>query len=249
MDESSPVPVERRQPAGSLVPLVIGFGDPLHILEVSAGEGTGARGSFLAGLMPGHTATSFVGRISCMQIYLTPLAVGRLLGHPGSELAGHVIDPAALVPEFAGSFADRLGSCGTWGERFQLVEARLLGLLARGGDADPLADWLWTRLRATGGRASIARLVDEAGWSHRHVSATFRRHAGVSPKAFAGIVRFEHAVADLGRHTPAAVADRHGYADQSHLTREAVRLAGATPAAFARRPPPTAHTALGTRPG
>lgn len=249
MEESSPVPVERRQPAGSLVPLVVGYGDPLEIREVSAGEGTGVRRSFVAGLMPGHTATSFIGRMSCVQVYLTPLGAGRLLGVPGRDLAGQIVDVAAVAPALGDAFADRLASCATWADRFGLVDAELLRLLDAAPDTDPLTRWMWQEIRSTSGRAAISGLVARSGWSHRHVTATFRRHTGLTPKGLAAIVRFEHAVAALAYDSPAEVALRHGYADQSHLTREAVRLAGATPAILAARRPPTAYTALGIRPG
>lgn len=49
--------------------------------------------------------------------------------------------------------------------------------------------------------------------------------------------------------TVAEVAARHGYADQSHLTRDVVRYAGEPPVALAVSRRPTAHTALGTTPG
>ena len=41
--------------------------------------------------------------------------------------------------------------------------------------------------------------------------------------------RFERAAADLGRLPLTEVAIRHGYADQSHLTRAVLRHAGETP--------------------
>ena len=37
--EQSAVPLERRQPAGTLLPLVLSFGDPFEIVEVAAGGG------------------------------------------------------------------------------------------------------------------------------------------------------------------------------------------------------------------
>ncbi|MFJ9390942.1 helix-turn-helix domain-containing protein [Nocardioides sp. NPDC101246] len=244
--ERSAVPLERRQPAGTLLPLVLSFGDPFEIVDVAAGKGVGTYGSFLAGFMPGPVSTRSGRSHACVQVYLTPLGVGRLLGVPGREVAARVTGVEDLIPELGTSFSEQLDEAGTWRRRFDLVQS---ALLARAGEpADPMVSWLWDRITESGGQAHIGNLVAETGWSHRHVTTCFQRAVGLTPKAAAGVVRFERAAADLGRLPIAEVAARHGYADQSHLTREAVRYAGEPPAALAAGRRPTAHTALGTTP-
>lgn len=244
--EQSSAPVERRQPAGTLQPLVLSFGDPFEIVDVAAGDGAGTYGSFLAGFMPGPVSTRSGRSHACVQVYLTPLGVTRLLGVPGHEVASRVMAVEDLVPELGPSFSERLAEAGTWGQRFDLVQS---ALLARVGDpVDPLASWLWDRITESGGQVRIRDLVAETGWSHRYVTTCFQRAVGLTPKAAAGVVRFERAAADLGRLPVVEVAVRHGYADQSHLTRAAVRYAGEPPAALAASRRPTAHTALGTPP-
>ena len=107
---------------------------------------------------------------------------------------------------------------------------------------------MWSRISASGGRARIDDLVAETGWSHRHVATRFREQVGLSPKTAASVVRFEHAAADLGSRPLAEVATEHGYADQSHLTREVVRYAGEPPGMLALANRPTAFTALASTP-
>jgi hypothetical protein len=54
--------VRRRQPAGTLIPLVLSFGEPLTIEALSDGEGAGrAYRSFVAGITPGCASTMFDG--------------------------------------------------------------------------------------------------------------------------------------------------------------------------------------------
>ena len=53
LSESAVEAVERRQPAGSLLPVVVSFGDPLEVVTLSDGEGAGQHSSFIAGFMPG----------------------------------------------------------------------------------------------------------------------------------------------------------------------------------------------------
>lgn len=78
------------------------------------------------------------------------------------------------------------------------------------------------------------------------MATRFRDQVGLSPKAAAGVVRFERAAADLGRRPRAEVAVAHGYADQSHLTREVVRYAGEPPRVLEAARRPTAYTASGS---
>ncbi|GGU17724.1 helix-turn-helix domain-containing protein [Nocardioides albus] len=244
--EQSAAPLERRQPAGTLLPLVLSFGDPFEIVDVAAGEGVGTYGSFLSGFMSGPVATRSGRSHACVQVYLTPLGISRLVGVPGRAFAGRVMAVEDLIPELGRSFSEQLAEAGSWRGRFDLVQATLL---ARAGDpADPLVAWLWDRITRSGGQVRIRDLVAETGWSHRYVTTVFQRTVGLTPKSAAGVVRFERAAADLGRLPVAEVAARHGYADQSHLTRDTVRYAGEPPAALAASRRPTAHTALGTSP-
>lgn len=245
--EQSATPLERRQPAGTLLPLVLSFGDPFEIVDVAAGEGAGTYGSFLSGFMPGPVSTRAGRSHACVQVYLTPLGVTRLFGVPGREVAGRVMAAEDLIPQLGPSLSERLAAIGTWRPRLELVQS---ALLARAGPpADPLVSWLWDRITESGGQVRIRDLVAETGWSHRYVTTCFQRAVGLTPKAAAGVVRFERATADLGTLSVAEVAARHGYADQSHLTRDVVRYAGESPAALAVSHRPTAHTALGTTPG
>lgn len=240
--------VERRQPAGTLLPMVVSFGDPLEVVSLSDGEGAGQHSSFIAGFMPGHATTRFTGTQRCVQVYLTPLGAYRLLGIPGQELARRVVGLETAAPFLGGSLPERLAETATWAGRIGVVEQALLSALDAGPELDPLVVWLWNQLRASSGRARIDDLVAQTGWSHRHVTTRFRGQVGLSPKAAAGVVRFEHATADIGRRPLADLAEEHGYADQSHFTREVVRYSGEPPRAVLATRRPTAYTALGAEP-
>ena len=244
ISESAPGEVVRRQPAGTLLPLVLSWGRPLDIVSLSAGQGTGTYRSFVAGFMPGHVTTRFEEGQECVQVYLTPLGVQRILGVPGHELARRVVSVDEVVPGLGDGLADRLGSAPSWRERFGLVADALLELASHGREHDDVVAWMWGQVEASGGRVRVSDLVDRSGWSHRHVTTRFSEQIGITPKAAVGVVRFVNACADLGRLPLAEVATRHGYADQSHLTREVVRYAGEPPAALLAAQRPTPYTAL-----
>ncbi|MFF2495350.1 helix-turn-helix domain-containing protein [Agromyces sp. NPDC058064] len=238
-------PVVRRQVAGSLIPLVLSFGTPLDVLDLSAGEGRGRRTSFVAGIMPGHATTSFEHEQHCLQVYLTPLGVVRLLGLPGRELAARVVDLADAAPAFDDRFVERLLEARTWPRRFELVDRVLLDLLGHGRPVEPFVGWMWRQIERSGGRARIGELVEQTGWSQRHATARFTEEVGIRPKTAASIVRFERALAELRDRPAAEVAAAAGFADQSHLVREFRRFAGWTPTELLRTEPTTAQAAIG----
>jgi AraC-like DNA-binding protein len=248
--ERSAAVVERRQPAGSLTLVRLSLGDRVTVTDLAVGEGAGrSYESFVAGFMPGYSGAQYFGGQDCIQLYLTPRGVRRLLGVPSGELAQRVVELSDVAPWLGGSLPDQLASEPDWSARFARLDALLWRLAADGQDADLATDELWRRIWATAGRVSVADLVEESGWSHRKLIARIRAHVGVSPKAAAAVVRFEHAMHALGRaRSLADLATRHGYADQSHLTRDFNRYAGASPTTIRRGTVATAWTALGRGP-
>jgi AraC-like DNA-binding protein len=221
--------VARTMPAGSLVPVIISFGDSLELDYPD--DRAERRESFVAGLHPGPATTRFQGGQFGLQVDLTPLGAFQVFGVPGAELAHQAVPLDALSP-WLGELADRLASARTWAERIALTERAMLTRWADNREPDPMVAWLWHRLEQTRGRAGIAALVAQTGRSHRHVTTRFTQQVGLTPKAAASLLRFEHA-AKVIRDVPLAdAAFATGYADQSHLTREFVRHAGAPPAAW-----------------
>ncbi|HEY2855012.1 MAG TPA: helix-turn-helix domain-containing protein [Gemmatimonadaceae bacterium] len=87
-------------------------------------------------------------------------------------------------------------------------------------------------LRRGTGRPRVAELATQLGVSDRHLRRLVMDETGISPRHFARIQRL-HALLRSADRAPrpewAALAFRHGYADQPHLIREVQDLAGVTP--------------------
>ncbi len=240
----------RVQPAGTLLVLEISFTGPLHILGIGdepAGHQT--HQAFLSGFTPTPVRTAFFGRHASVQVYLTPSGAARLFRRSGRDLAGQVTPLHELEQELARGLPEKLARASDWRERFVLVDAALLRLGAAAGPIDPLVEWMWTRLIATGGQEAISDLALRSGWSARRVRERFTAAAGVSPKEAAGVIRFERFHRELGSAPLAELAERHGYADQSHLTRDVRRYSGESPSVLAQAKRPTPATALEVGPG
>jgi AraC-like DNA-binding protein len=213
------------------VPLIFGLDGAW---EVEGPQDRDEQTSFVAGL---HAAPSLVRPTapswSCIELRLTPTAAHRILGLPMHELTNRAVAVDLVVPK-ARELAERLRESRSWPERFELVESFLASRLA--GSVEPAreVEWSWHELRRTAGRAPIAELAGDIGWSHRRLIARFREQVGLAPKAVARVMRFDGAVQALRSSTRglAEVAYGCGFYDQAHMNRDFRELGGTTPRAF-----------------
>jgi AraC-like DNA-binding protein len=84
-------------------------------------------------------------------------------------------------------------------------------------------------------RITLEQLVRSVSATRYAALRAFRRATGIPPHAYLTQVRIERAKTLLRSALPlAVVAQRTGFADQSHLTRHFRRLVGVTPGVFAR---------------
>ena len=84
-------------------------------------------------------------------------------------------------------------------------------------------------------RLRLGELAESAGVHPAQLTRHFRRYYGTTPSAYVRQLRLRAAMADLAHaHTGSlsSIAWRHGFADQSHLTRQLKRATGLTPAAY-----------------
>jgi AraC-like DNA-binding protein len=162
-------------------------------------------------------------------IVLTPPGAYALFGMPLRDLANAAAGFEELLGREAVLLTERLSeNPGT-----RVLDDFLGARLHEAPSPPPPVLGAWRRLTETRGRLRIDALADDAGWTRRHLATRFRTAFGVGPKAFARIVRLQHAATLAGRLPWPEIAHRCGYADQAHLNRDFRALAGCTPAEFA----------------
>lgn len=125
--------------------------------------------------------------------------------------------------------------CASARSAVRALDAVLARHLMRAAPIDPLA-MAAGRLLLREPRP-IADVARRLGVSPRHLTRTFRRGIGLTPKMFARISRFQRVAAlldgdGLGGEVLAGVALACGYYDQSHLVRDVRAFAGGTPVAL-----------------
>ncbi|HJP77338.1 MAG TPA: helix-turn-helix domain-containing protein [Pseudonocardiaceae bacterium] len=214
------------------VTLFLDFGDALVIDDAS---GQRRSGSGVLGIAP-RDIRARGQAIECLQLRLSPVLAHAVL-RPCAELDGAVVALADIWGPGAEQVQDRLRAAASWEERFALAEATLAARAQAGRAVDPEVAFCWWQMVSRQGQVRIDALADEAGWSRKRLWARFRDQIGLTPKRAAQLVRFDRAAHRLAAGNGAAlVAAEAGYADQSHLHREALAFAGLTPTGVAAAP-------------
>jgi AraC-like DNA-binding protein len=83
----------------------------------------------------------------------------------------------------------------------------------------------------------VGKVAADLGVLPRTLRRRFTAQVGLGPKRFARVQRLQRVVRSLGEQARvdwAAVAARHGYADQPHLVDEFRQLVGVTPTEYLR---------------
>jgi AraC-like DNA-binding protein len=220
-EERTDAPLRRREGPGAGVAVIVSF-EQSWLID---GE---RRTSFAGGLRRSQVTTEHQGRSHGMHVELVPWAARALFGVPMHELADTTVALDALLP---GVIVRRLESAGDWPERFDLADDLLARRIA-GAVVDRGVVWAWETLRESHGRAPIATLAAELGWSRKRLVARFRDQIGLPPKAAARLFRFERARTLAGTVSWAELAHLCGFADQPHLISEFRAFTGRTPATF-----------------
>jgi AraC-like DNA-binding protein len=224
-------------PSGDFI-LIFNFGAPIRMLEpFFRGEGEEHR-SFLAGLHDTHGLIQSAGLSYGVQVNLTPMGARLLTGMAMSELTNRVLALDDVFGSQAGELVERLEAAPEWAERFDVVDRSIARRIAAATGPMPGVAWAYRALHRTGGRASIASLAEEMGWSQKHLIHQFREHIGLPPKTLARVLRFDRAVAMVRASDPvdwAGVAAGCGYYDQAHLIRDFREFSGMTPGEFVAR--------------
>jgi AraC-like DNA-binding protein len=161
-----------------------------------------------------------------------------VLGVPASELVDLTVGADQLWGEAAVGLGERVAAAASPEEAAVLLEQAVFGLTAQAHGPDPVVAAAADRL-LPGGTDDVASLHTELFISERQLRRRMQAAIGLAPKVVQRMLRFQGflALAHGREGHPAELAmlaAEAGYADQSHLTRESLRLAGLSPAALMR---------------
>jgi AraC-like DNA-binding protein len=205
-------------------------------------QGTGV---FVAGPDTGPVPSVSPAGTVLAALRFAPGAAGPALGLPMSALLNQRVSATVLGTAQGRALARALPGSLAPAEALRVL-AGAARAMSTEGPADPLAAHTARLLRHPGARAEgIAGRLDV---SERQLRRRCQAAVGYGPATLRRVLRFRRFVSWADAGAPGAglatAAARLGYADQAHLTRECVRLAGLTPATLlaARRPPAMKRT-------
>jgi AraC-like DNA-binding protein len=230
--EQLTAPLRRRELPTDESPLIFTFDASVRLFDTATGSGYSDLPSFVAGAYDTCQVVESATRSSGLQIDFTLLGIRLLVGRPLEDMKNRAVAIEDVFGRSAAFLTEQLYEASTWDARFDLVDGMLTDRLARTTDVPAGVLCAWHRLMASGGRTTIGSIVDEVGWSQKHLIAQFRHEIGLSPKVFARILRFGRVVRAIKDGYTGHLADLaldHGYYDQAHLTRDVRDFAGTTP--------------------
>jgi len=225
-------PLCRRELPTEDVPVIVNFGAPIRLFDLADPTKWTDFDSFTTGAYDTYQLVGSSGPSGGIQVNFTLLGARLFIGHPLKELKNRAVDLGDVFGPLARPLAGELYDAPTWDARFAILDRVIASrvLASPGLSAGVLC--AWHRLTASRGRLRIGAIVDEVGCSQKHLIAQFREEIGLSPKVFARILRFGHAVRAIKQGRAGSLSDLAlccGYYDQAHFTRDAREFAGVTP--------------------
>ena len=222
----------RRELPTAEVPLIISFAEPIRLFDVADRTRSTVLGSFATGAYDSHVVVEASGSQGGIQIDFTILGMRLFLGRPLADLTNRGVALEDIFGAAGRRITIELQEAPTWDARFDLLDREIGSRIdaARRLPSEVLCTW--KRILDSGGLVTIGSLVQETGWSQKHLISQFKEHIGLAPKMFARVMRFGRAVNRL-RHQQhsslTALALDCGYYDQSHFDRDFRAFAGVPP--------------------
>lgn len=232
--ERASTPVCRRELPSGDIPLIINFDGIVRERKSDGPSGWAEHKTFTAGLHDAFTIVESSGPSHGIQVNFTALGARLFYDRQLADFTNRTIELEDVFGRSADTLVARLHDATSWDARFDILDHEIRSRIAAAQQPAPEVTWASKILAATGGRARIGDIRRDIGWSERHFAVQFRHQFGLTPKAFARILRFGRAARALGQGeaTLASVALACGYYDQAHFTRDFREFAGITPLAL-----------------
>lgn len=207
-----------------------------HIKIIVASKGlfciAGAkRTAFIVGSRVAPIKVTYSQNPSCTEVILPSWAGTAVLGVSGRDLSHTVTDVSDLQ---ATPFLDALQQGHPDALEIGRQAYRKWSTGRPAADAH-IARRVWSALKVDPAR-QLGDIAHSLGLSDRRIRAAVRQETGLAPSQWRKLIRLEkskHMIAD-GSANLAAVALDAGYADQSHMNRDFIELAGVRPATLRR---------------
>ena len=192
--------------------------------------------SYLIGGRSHTIVTSDLGDVRVVGVKMEPRLLRELLAKPLSEFRDNTVELRNLKDTRLLSLEERIAECASVAQIATALNEFFLGRRCAASQPDGLVEHLLSRIRAEKGGTPITQAARESGVDPRTLERRFTSWVGMSPKAYARVVRFKHAYHAFwaSRSSAGPSAELHsyldGYYDQSHFIKEFRYFTGSSPA-------------------
>jgi AraC-like DNA-binding protein len=227
------------------VELMVNLGPP-HTLLSRQAPGVWKRAWF-SGLHEHSLIIESLQGTHLVSARMDPVGAAELLGRGVSGAANTVVDLETFLGDVGRELVESVKSAGSPAERFSVLETFLRTRLSTFEPVPELVHHAAERVVAAHGNLKVSALHEAAGVSRKHLSVSFSRHLGISPKAFAQLHRFVWTLERLRESSTvdwSRLALDAGYSDQSHLVRDFQRVGAASPTEYLRTMSPDGRALL-----
>jgi AraC-like DNA-binding protein len=233
-----PHAMERILPDGSMQIVINLAEDRIPVYDRETGARRGAvRGSILCGPRSGFAVIATACQLSVFGVHCKPGGLLPFLRCPLDELHNLEMGLDDVWGRAADELRERVLEAPTAAAKFAAAEAFLAGRAVRPLERDPAVAFALGRLCGDP-NAAVAGIVDRTGHTWARFTGRFRAEVGMTPKAFARVLRFQQAVRTIGGSSReidwAELALGCGYYDQGHFIHDFRGFSGMTPAAYLR---------------
>ncbi|MBO9610212.1 MAG: helix-turn-helix domain-containing protein [Paenibacillaceae bacterium] len=228
-----------RQPVkvlpSALAVIGIQYGSPMKSIGPRHTELLGTSG--ISGLQSTFREYVATGGIGTIIVRFKPGGLAAFTPYAADEFQDANVGLELLFPpRLVADMEERLREAATAAERIDIVCGFLLALLREPRDADAWLPDAAEHIQRHRGLVSIERLARHYYVSRRTLERRFNAIIGHTPKKFAGIARFQHAI-ELKKSGSGYldIVEACGFADQAHFVHEFRTFAGSSPEAFFRQ--------------
>ncbi|WP_339786103.1 helix-turn-helix transcriptional regulator [uncultured Imperialibacter sp.] len=169
-------------------------------------------------------------------VYLYPHALPALFQIPACEISNQMPDIRSLMGKNGDELESRIMMAKNNEQRVAVLSAYLQSRLQR-AKSDPYSlEFAIKDVIRMKGQVSVNELANRHCLSKRHFERKFKELAGMSPKLYSRVVRFQSVFPELNQVGPSLteIALQCGYYDQSHFIQDFKEFAGFSPGEFLR---------------
>jgi AraC-like DNA-binding protein len=216
---------------------ILADGNPGLVFQENPHSFSGSAGElfpqlFIHGLTTCHTAKTAISPFRNLVVCFQPHALKNIFGFDARELTDTYADLSVYIRN---DLLEKLSETDSFFIRTKLLSEFLLNRIAENKNKPTHIQFITETLRKDYSVLCLKNLCSDLKISERSLERIMQSYAGVSPKQFSRISRFQAALTHLN-NTPvlrlSEVAYSFGYSDQSHFVRDFREFSGFSPKQF-----------------